>query len=240
MNTDRIDFISAYCDSWCERCAFTTRCSHYAVKVATEMCDGDFSAAIELAVGTPQPVDGEREETIGQKLLAELQNLTVSPNEIAEYERYAKARDARLSAHPITRMARTYTDRAIDWLKDHRERLEAGDDPVLREALEIVSWDAYLVGAKLHRALSGRDEAAHGELGDDHPIQNDWNGSAKVSLISLQRSASGWQTIFGATEDPAASILADGAEHLRRTVETDFPNAMSFVRPGFDDRPADC
>ena len=48
MNTDRIDFISAYCDSWCERCAFTTRCSHYAVKVATEMCDGDFAAAIEL------------------------------------------------------------------------------------------------------------------------------------------------------------------------------------------------
>jgi hypothetical protein len=31
---DRIDFISAYCDRWCERCAFTERCSVFAVKVA--------------------------------------------------------------------------------------------------------------------------------------------------------------------------------------------------------------
>jgi hypothetical protein len=39
QNTDRIDFISAYCDSWCERCAYTTRCSAFAVRVATAMCD---------------------------------------------------------------------------------------------------------------------------------------------------------------------------------------------------------
>lgn len=42
MCGDRIDFISEYCDRWCERCAFTGRCSAYAVKVALEMCEGDF------------------------------------------------------------------------------------------------------------------------------------------------------------------------------------------------------
>lgn len=39
MQDDRIDFISAYCDGWCERCAFTARCSTFAVRVATSMCD---------------------------------------------------------------------------------------------------------------------------------------------------------------------------------------------------------
>src|SRR5215213_6008299 len=58
-----IDFISSYCDSWCERCAFTGRCSHYAIKVATAMCDGDVAVALELAVGTPPPKDdAERQQ----------------------------------------------------------------------------------------------------------------------------------------------------------------------------------
>jgi hypothetical protein len=40
LNLDRIDFISEYCDRWCERCAFTSRCSAYAVQIATAMCEG--------------------------------------------------------------------------------------------------------------------------------------------------------------------------------------------------------
>ena len=52
MLTDRIDFISEYCDRWCERCAFTTRCSAYAVQAALGMC-GDLTEALQLAVGRP-------------------------------------------------------------------------------------------------------------------------------------------------------------------------------------------
>lgn len=48
ISLERIDFISAYCDRWCERCAFTLRCSTYAVEVATAMCDGDVRAGPEL------------------------------------------------------------------------------------------------------------------------------------------------------------------------------------------------
>jgi hypothetical protein len=58
MGSDRIDFISSYCDRWCERCAYTARCSAYACEVAVAMC-GDFVQGLELAVGTPHPVDGE-------------------------------------------------------------------------------------------------------------------------------------------------------------------------------------
>src|SRR5207245_8116664 len=59
----------------------------------------------------------------------------------------------------------------------------------VREAFEVVAWDAPLVGAKLHRALAARDRSQHdpGEW-DEHPVQNDSNGSAKVALISLERS----------------------------------------------------
>ena len=47
MNVDRIDFISSYCDRRCERCAFTSRCSLFAVQKAiatiTYWCRADRS-----------------------------------------------------------------------------------------------------------------------------------------------------------------------------------------------------
>ena len=55
MRGHRIEFISEYCDRWCERCAFTLRCSSYAVRAAMAMC-GDFDEAVELAVGAPRAV----------------------------------------------------------------------------------------------------------------------------------------------------------------------------------------
>jgi len=198
------------------------------------MCDGDLREAMELAIGRPQPVEGERRPTAGQRLPQELEDVTLSDQERAEFRKLEDARRARLERLPLSRMAHLYATRAIAWLKDHRERLEADADPMLREALAVVGWDLWLVGAKVHRALHGRDESQTGEMPDDHPVQNDWNGSAKVALISLARSETAWRTIAKGTGDERASVLADGVGYLRRDLEREFPNAMAFARPGFD------
>ena len=95
MNADRIDFISSYCDRWCERCAYTSRCSAYAVEIATAMC-GDFAQGLELAVGSPQPPDREA-RVESPEWLAELQDFRISPKEEAEFERNESARRARAS-----------------------------------------------------------------------------------------------------------------------------------------------
>jgi hypothetical protein len=235
MDTDRIDFISAYCDRWCERCAFTDRCSAFACRIAQGMC-GDLADAIELAVGAPHPVEGTPRETAGANLLAECPNFELSDEELAEFRREEEARDARLDAALTTRMATTYMLGAMAWLTENRDGLVTRADPIVREAVEIVGWDAYLIGAKLHRALDGRDCSQNGEDGcDDHPVQTDWNGSAKVALISLERSEAAWRVIVEATEDGTASALADAVGNLRRVVLDEFPQAMSFIRPGFDE-----
>lgn len=59
MRSNRIEFISEYCDRWCERCAFTNRCSAYAVQAALGMC-GDLKEALQLAVGVPMAVGDTR------------------------------------------------------------------------------------------------------------------------------------------------------------------------------------
>ena len=189
MNSQRIDFISAYCDRWCERCAFTDRCSLFACQAAAAMC-GDFAEGLELAVGVPQLVDGEtREPTVGEQLLAELAEHPPSAEMMAEITREETARQVRVDAAPLNALARDYTRRSTAWLEKRRGKLVAAADPILIEAIEVVAWDAYLIRAKLHRALHGREEYLRDESWqDDQPVQNDWNGSAKVALISLDRS----------------------------------------------------
>jgi hypothetical protein len=84
------------------------------------------------------------------------------------------------------------------------------------------------------RALTGRDEDPEGSLWDGSPVQNDWNGSAKVALISIERSQRAWRVIAEETGDYAAAVLAWSLTTQRAVVSRDYTRAMQFRRPGFD------
>lgn len=232
MKNDRIDFISAYCDRWCERCAFTMRCSTFAVHAATAMCDGYFEEALALAVGEPRSADKPEEPE--PEWRRELLDMEFTQAELDETSRLEDERHKRIEQDPLTTIASAVTDLVVAWLEAHRDQLHKHASPEVADALDIVSWDAYLIGAKIHRALDGQDRSVRDEGFDDHPIQNDWNGSAKVALISIQRSATSWDVIAAATGDAEAARLAGEMRGLGRQVELTFPNAWKFVRPGFD------
>jgi hypothetical protein len=100
------------------------------------MC-GDFAQGLELAVGVPQPIDGEtREPTVGEQLLADLAEHPPSAEMIAEFILEEADRDDRIEAAPLTALAHDYTHRSIAWLPKRHEELVAAADPVLIEALE--------------------------------------------------------------------------------------------------------
>ena len=232
MHGDRIDFISEYCDRWCERCAFTSRCSAYAVQAALAMCEGDFEAAIELAVGAPRP----RNEAEGRTGHGErLADYYATEQELAAIGREMEDREERIEESPLTTDAVVMSTLAGQCLKKHLKPLEDHNDRSVREALEIASWDYHLIAAKLHRALSGHDQADGDDSIETDPIQNDWNGSAKVALLSMDRSIAAWTTIAIATGDPDAAAIAHRLQALLLDVERTFPHARKFVRPGFDE-----
>ena len=232
-----IDFIAEYCDRWCERCAFTTRCSAYAVDIATAMCEGDLQAGIELAVGAPPP-QNDAEAKRREELLEHLSNFEPTEEELAEVKREEAARDERIEDSPVATRSQIVSLLAHRWLEDHRERTSASADAVAVEALEIASRDGFFIHVKLRRALDGRDRVMHGEDFDGHPIQNDWNGSAKVALISIVRSIHAWDVIAHATGDADARHIEEELRQLQHDVERHFPDAWKFIRPGFDDPPA--
>ena len=233
VSPDRIDFISVYCDRWCERCLSRRIAAlHSRAAIAQAMC-GDIAAGIELAVGAAHPVEGKNLETASEKLLAQHVDVEPTPEEIAEIKREAAACRVRLAAKPITGLAATYMRRSTAWLDQHRARLASASDPVVQEALELVAWDTYLIGAKIHRALHGRDGWEHGEKDFESRTERlEWLGKGCAHLIETFRISVA--PAGRPTGDATAASLADCIGGLRRAVEGEFPKAMSFIRPGFD------
>lgn len=234
MGIDRIDFISAYCDGWCERCAYTSRCSSFAVNAALGMC-GDCHDAIELAVGAPRRVEPESESGQMQTHLEGVGNVAWTDKELAEFSRAEKVRDDHVKSTPFMKSAWAVGMASHRWLESRCETVRAAADTVLREALEVAQHDSFLITIKLARAARGRYDREHGGDFDDDPAQHDWNGSAKVALICLERSEAAWRLIAEATGDCTPTAVAARLADLRREVESSFPNAGAFIRPGFDE-----
>jgi hypothetical protein len=222
-----IDFISSYCDRWCERCQFTGRCSAFAAQQAIEMC-GNARDGLELALGPPPSATPAHE-------YASAAHVHGSPTQadIDEYRRGARARDARVDESAVTRLADAYTVLAHRWLRQHTPPT---GDPIAAEAFEIVSWDHMLITVKLHRAVSGYDEHVHGDFPEPDIVKADFNGSAKVALISIDRSEAAWRAIAAVAIGEAPLMFADQLAQLRGEVEAAFPQARAFNRPGFDTR----
>jgi hypothetical protein len=230
MATPYIDFISAYCDNWCERCAFTERCSHFAVTSALAMCDNDLSEAIELAIGPPRVPGEQPQQTIEERMARAFEDYEEpTEKELAEIGREMDARDERVTRHPLSEVSKDYSVAAHRWL-DASAGTRGADDG----ALAVVRWDLYLIHVKISRALDGRDEYPDGAPFEGGPVQSDWNGSAKVALISIERSEQAWRALAAAMNDDAATVLADTLVTLREMTRTEFPLAMEFRRPGFD------
>jgi hypothetical protein len=193
------------------------------------MCDGDPAAGFELALGLPVNPDGSKHETDFDDSFFE----EPTEAEIAETTSELNSRDERIDKHPLSKLAWKVTGLSHTWLDAHAEHWRASA-PILREAIELACWDCCFITVKIHRALSGRDEYLHGNELDDHPIQNDWNGSAKVALISIVRSAEAWSVIAGITGAEDATQVEQELRTLRDDVERAFPDAWRFMRPGFD------
>jgi hypothetical protein len=232
-NLERIEGVFNYCDSWCERCPFTTRCAVFAVRVAIDMCGGDPEAGAELAIGLPPPMSAE-EERRREEFVHAMNACVPTAAEAAEYEREEEERDRRIEETSVFTASQRAKTLLHAWLDSH-EGLDLSANRRAADALEIVQWDRYLIFVKLRRALGGLDEYARGESIWEDPLQNDWNGTAKLTLICIRRSSEAWDVLAEELGDAEAAAVSRELRELQREVERSFPNAKRFVRPGFDD-----
>jgi hypothetical protein len=233
VTDSRIDFISAYCDRWCERCAFTARCSVFAAEAAIAMC-GDTEAGLELALGVPHAAGPETDAPV-REWLADIESAEMSADESAAFVRLERERSARVRDTPAVKIADHVAVLAYRWLSASADTLRGRADEMVVEALDVALHDAFLITVKLHRGFDGLDRHTHGDHHEDHLVQNDWNGSVKVALICMERSEIAWRIIAHATGQETPAVIADQLRDLRHEIERAFPRARDFIRPGFDE-----
>ena len=163
------NFISGiynYCDRWCERCAFTSRCFLY----ATEQADPD--------ANDPEIRDLNNEKfwrklhdifTDTAMMISEwaaeagvdLNSVDVT-EEMAEHEREIEAAEQ----DELSEMARHYAMTVQNWFRDQsiaeedvHDDATSGSNPVnddltAFDAAEIIQWYQFFIAVKLTRALS--------------------------------------------------------------------------------------
>jgi hypothetical protein len=68
-------------------------------------------------------------------------------------------------------------------------------------------------------------------------MEDDMNGSAKVALISINRSLAAWSTLLKIMDEykkPIMEIIVL-LRKIKSVAENEFPKAMAFIRPGLDE-----
>ncbi len=245
-----IQGIYNYCDRWCERCPFTSRCLNFAMGQEdsdnVEAQDLDNEAFWQKLSETFQMTLDLLQEA------AEEQRIDLDFIDTEEFEEKNRLNEELARNHQCARAAKLYSEMVDDWLDSARDLLAQGEEEIYSrellelpdtspgekdtsfiEAVEVVGWYQHLIYIKLMRAIRGElDEEP--EILDEFPKDSD--GSAKVALIGIDRSIAAWGEMrnrFPHRSDQIIDILVH-LEQLRRKVEITFPNARAFIRPGFD------
>lgn len=230
-----ISGIYNYCDRWCERCPFTSRCLNFA------MSEEKFSDPETQDIRNKKFWDALSEifkETM--ELLRESakeRGIDLDSLDHKEDIEERKAMDTAVENHLLSRAARRYSKWVEEWFGEAEtlffETASAARDGVdLDEAIEVIRWYQYFICAKVMRAVRG---AIGDEEEDEFPKDSD--GSAKIALIAIDRSISAWAAIRHYLTDDTKGVIEiiSFLDSLREAVEKAFPGARSFIRPGFDE-----
>jgi hypothetical protein len=211
-----------YCDRWCEACTFTSRCRVFATLAEMEASFDPGLRALTRAdgvgVGGPAGAAGHASPL---RALADVSDLDIDGG----FERRTLPDDlAGLAA-----AAERYRERVWAWLKADPGRLrEPPEDP-----LAVVAWGHAMIGAKLAGAF------ALAELGlpEDHDDASDSDGRVKAALLAIDRSHVAWLSLVESKVVPVEQgfMFIEDLVGLGRGLESRFPRARAFVRPGFDE-----
>lgn len=254
MKEKYIPGIDNYCDRWCEHCAFTSRCHNFQNnnKPAADEVDINNNALWEQVTENFQKTIQLLHQTAKEKGID--LNGSLAKQENDAYEKRRIALKKAVKNHPLSKLCNQYQEIVMPFVKkpkelDDKEKELKNDVRLgiktnneaksivndIDNSLDIIQWYLFFIGAKLQRALNGKLEGEYS--GANGHFQKDSDGSAKVTLIAIEKNIAAWSKLYElipSLEDeilPALSLLA---QLKNKTVE-EFPQAMEFKRPGFDD-----
>jgi hypothetical protein len=230
-----ISGIYNYCHRWCERCSLSDRCAVFrdTREYQREHPDSGALEQVEDSLRKTMALLAEwceHEEIDLETILqeAETEEATSAQNRL----------DETIDTDLLLKAAKDYGHRTLDIVEQLQKVEQLAGWPLhVSAAVETISWYAFFLSAKIHRALYGLvDRNAH--AGDAHAVQNDWNLSAKAARMAIAESCRAWDILLDAGSAEPQSPLRELVGLLQK-IDTElagrFPRAMESVRPGFDE-----
>ncbi len=241
MEDHFIPGIFNYCDRWCARCEFTRRCRIFVEDAAMTEAQREIGSEAYWEFLDQQiqgALDGVREkvEDLGgqwHKLKEEARQLGMDARKLSEAQELL--RQSAVQYAEKTQAWFHHFEPVLEAYHAQRDHVPARKEEFLRlqDALETIRWFMVFIGIKIDRAL----HALHSEWeGPATKVQGDANGSAKITLIAVNRSLKAWETLaksFPEHQDQMLDMLRL-LERMRKGLHLHFPRAKHFIRPGFD------
>jgi hypothetical protein len=249
-NPKHIEGIYNYCDRWCERCNFTSRCAVYESEEGLSSEEKD----INNKAFWDTIANSFAEAATQLQKIADERGITIPVEDDAEMNLYmanVKKKQQEMDQHPLIKYSKQYMMAAREVLKNNNALQQKGEALIqlvelgvkdinetkkevvqLNEYFEIVQWYLFQIQVKFMRALPTFDD----DEGDE-AFESDSNGSAKVALIATDRCIVAWQHIMQGLPDAQDDILPllGLLQKIRTLGEHTFPQARAFVRVGLDE-----
>jgi hypothetical protein len=252
MAEGNISGIFNYCDRWCERCTFTSRCAVYEDESEVSSEERDMkNKAFWDRLGQNFLKAKDLLQKVAEESGVDLQTIQV---EMQEKERKKERIKHESREHPLSQLTFKYSATGREWLKTQPgmlDRLDALKTELtlgvesqegarkqtitIKDSLAVIQWYLAFIHVKLVRALMGKMSSEPSEREDDYP--RDYDGSAKIALIAIERSIHAWSQLFEILPDKEDDFLEilSMLQKIKTMTQEEFPGALAFVRPGFDE-----
>lgn len=231
-----ISGIFNYCDRWCERCSFTSRCTTFLMDEFREKNKNsdsdneDFWQDLSFIFEVTKDMLEEKIEEFGidiDEVLA-----------VADDLETAKGEGIKSQAEE---MAFQYGLQSSKWLKENADYIYYKSNQLniidgeftisVSDTVEVIQWYQFFIAPKVSRAYSPKIYP------NDDFEDFDKDGSAKIALIAIENSIKAYSFLlnnFAEKEDEILDFLVTLTK-IKKLLLRDFPKAMDFVRPGFDE-----
>ena len=241
-----ISGIYNYCDRWCERCQFTSRCFLYATEQADPDLDDPEARDInnekfwrklqDIFRSTAEMIAEWAEETG-----VDLNSIDVS-EEVAERERAAEAAEQ----SELAQRAQQYITDVNNWFRDEFDSEEnvhndmqtvsrtEDEDITIQDAVAVIRWYQFFIAVKLMRALSGAIEVDEDEDLTDDDFSMDFltdYEAADDEEVDLDEITARSERMDANGSAKVALVALDRSIAAWRSLQISLPDKSETIKP---------
>src|SRR5215813_3955891 len=249
-NQDFVSGIYNYCDRWCERCTFTSRCLLYATEQADEELNDPetrdihnekFWRKLESSFQNTAEMIAEWAAERG----IDLEAIGMSA-EMTEQERQLEA----AKQNELTRTAHKYAMGVETWMREeleteaevhHDTSPEPADDEIsigIQDAVEIIRWYQLFIEVKLVRALSGSSSFSEDEDDDEAEEEEDLSTEFFMDFESVDDDDLDYDEVIAQSARMDANgsakialVAIDRSIGAWRTLQISLPEKSDTIKP---------